>query len=439
MDGRVLDPRTADLNRLRRLPPHDLAETLYDLTPSELAHLFSRFGDEDLAEIVAVLDPHDAGRLILKLSSAQAADVLEEMPPDDAADVVEELSPSQARAIFQEMEPDEARELKALLAYPEGSAGHLMTPRYVAVSPDMTAEEALTALRHVAEEAETVYYVYVKDPETNKLLAVLPLYNLFFAKPQTPVRDIMNRDVAKVRAEDSQEEAARLLNQFHFIAVPVVDDADRLLGIITADDAAAVVREEAAEDIERIGGSQPLDEPYLTASPFTLARKRIGWLLLLFVAEAYTGTVLRHFQDELQRVVTLAFFIPLLIGTAGNTGSQTVTTVIRAMAMGEVRFRDAFRVWVKEIGTAIILATAIGLATVIRAWTLGVGTAVGLAVALAAAAIVTWAATVAAVLPLVLRRFRMDPAVVSAPLITTLVDGTGLIIYFEIARRILRL
>ncbi|HLE77568.1 MAG TPA: magnesium transporter [bacterium] len=439
MDGRVLDPRTADLARLRRLPPHDLAEILYDLNPSELAHLFTRFGDEDLADLVAELDPHDAGRLILKLSLAQAADVLEEMPPDDAADVVEELSPSQARAILQEMEPDEARQLKELLAYPEGSAGHLMTPKYVAVSPDMTAEEALVALRHVAEEAESVYYVYVKDPETNRLLAVLPLYNLFFAKPQTPVRDIMNRDVAKVRADAPQEEAARLLNQYHFIALPVVDDADRLLGIITADDAAAVLREEATEDIERLGGSQPLDEPYLTASPFTLARKRIGWLLLLFVAQAYTGTVMRHFQNDLQQVVALAFFIPLLIGTGGNTGSQTVTTVIRAMALGELRFRDAFRVWLKELGTAFILATAMALATLVRAWTLNVTTAIGLTVALAASAIVLWAATVAALLPLVLRRLRVDPAVVSAPLISTLVDGTGLIIYFEIARRVLRL
>jgi magnesium transporter len=439
VDGRVLDPKTTDLARLRGLAPHDLAEALYDLSPSELAHLFTRFGDEDLAELVAELDPHDAGRLILKLSHAQAADVLEEMPPDDAADVVEELTESQAHAILREMEPEEARELQELLAYPEGSAGHLMTPKYVSVSPDMTAEEAFAMLRHVAEEAETVNYVYVTEPDTNRLLAVLSLYNLFFSKPQVPVRDIMNKDVAKVRADAPQEEAARLLNQFHFLALPVVDANDRLLGIITADDAAAVLREEAAEDIERLGGAQPLDEPYLTASPFTLARKRIGWLLLLFVAEAYTGTVLRHFGDELQRVVALAFFIPLLIGTGGNTGSQTVTTVIRAMALGEVRFSDAFRVWLKEFGTAVILGTAIALAAIVRAWTLGVAPAVGLAVALAAAAIVVWAATVAAMLPMLLRRFRVDPAVVSAPLITTLVDGTGLIIYFEVARRVLRL
>lgn len=438
MPGRApLDPRTADAATLRALAPHDLAEVLFDLNATELAHLFQRFGDEDLAELVAELDPHDAARLILKLTGPQAADVLEEMPPDDAADVVEELSASEAAAILREMEPDEARELQALLAYPEGSAGHLMTPKYVSVSPDLTAEEALAVLRRVAEEVETIHYVYVTARETRRLLAVLSLYTLFFSKPQVPVREIMNRDVAKVRAEAPQEEAARLLNQYRFFALPVVDADDRLLGIITADDAAAVLREEATEDIERLGGAQPLDQPYLTASPFTLARRRIGWLFLLFVASAYTGTVLRHFGDELQRVVALTFFIPLLIGTGGNIGSQTVTTVIRAMALGEVRFRDAFRVWLKEIGTAVLLAAVLALATFVRAWTLGVTPTIGLAVALTAFAIVVWAATVAALLPLALQRLRVDPAVVSAPLITTLVDGTGLVIYFEIARRIL--
>jgi magnesium transporter len=218
-----------------------------------------------------------------------------------------------------------------------------------------------------------------------------------------------------------------------------VDFEDRLIGVIRADHIADVVEEEATEDIERLGGSQPLEEPYLGAGPLRLARKRIGWLLMLFAAEAYTGTVLRHFQDELQRVVALAFFIPLLIGTGGNTGSQTVTTVIRAMAVGEVEFRHLFSVWRKELSTALLLAAAIALAAVIRAWTLGVPEGVGLTVAMAAGTIVLWSATVAAILPLALRRLRVDPAVVSAPLITTLVDGTGLIIYFEIARFVLKL
>jgi magnesium transporter len=439
VEERVLDPKSIDMTRLRGLPPHDLTEALVALTPSELAGIFKRFGDEQLAELVSELDPYDAARIILKLSGPQGADVLEEMPPDDAADVVEELAPSQAEALLAEMEPREARELQELLAHPEDSAGSLMTPEFVSVTPEMTAEDALARLRHVAEEAETVYYTYVTDPETRKLLGVLPLHDLLFSKPHTPVRDIMRTDVVKVRNDTSQQEAAQLLDRHHFLALPVVDAGDRLLGIITADDAAELRLEEAAEDIERLGGAQPLDQPYLSAPPFTLARKRIGWLLLLFVAEAYTGSVMRHFENELTSVVALAFFIPLLIGTGGNTGSQTVTTVIRAMALGELRFQDTFRIWLKEIGTAAILATVMAAAAFVRAWSLKVTPTIGLTVALSISVIVLWAATVSAILPFLLRRLRVDPAVVSAPLITTLVDGTGLVIYFEIARRVLSL
>jgi magnesium transporter len=218
-----------------------------------------------------------------------------------------------------------------------------------------------------------------------------------------------------------------------------VDDHDRLLGIITADDAADVLLEEAGEDIERLGGSQPLDEPYLRASIVHLFRKRIVWLLVLFVAEAYTGTVLRHFEDTMAEMVSLAFFIPLLIGTGGNVGSQTVTTLVRAMGVGEVQFRDLFRVLGRELAVGLLLGTVMGAATFVRAWTLGIGMEIGPVVAVTATFIVVWSAAVSAVLPLILHRLKIDPAVVSAPLITTLVDGTGLFLYFTIARIMLGL
>jgi magnesium transporter len=242
-----------------------------------------------------------------------------------------------------------------------------------------------------------------------------------------------------VPASADQETVARLMLDRHLLAAPVVDEADRLIGIVTADDVADVVEEETTEDIERLGGSQPLDEPYLRAGPLALARKRVVWLMLLFLGATYTGTVLSHFESELGTVVALTFFIPLLIGTGGNVGSQTVMTVIRALAVGEVEVRDLFRVWLKEVTVGLMLGTVMGLASLGRALLLGVGPNVAGAVALSAAAIVLWAATVAAILPLVLHRLRIDPAVVSAPLITTVVDGTGLFIYLEIARRLLDL
>jgi magnesium transporter len=361
------------------------------------------------------------------------------MDPDDAADVVGELHPEEAEALLVEMEHEEAQDVRELLAYPPESAAGIMTPDFVAVAPYLTVDEALDQLGRVAEEAETIYYVYVTDPETRKLLGVLSLRSLALAPRWKLISQLMNTDVARIRADADQEEAARLLDKHSYLALPVVDDDDRLLGIITADDAADVLLEEVGEDMERLGGSLPLEEPYLRASLVHLFRKRIGWLLVLFVAEAYTGTVLRHFEATLSEMVSLAFFIPLLIGTGGNTGSQTVTTLVRAMAVGEVQFRDLWLVLRREICVGALLGVVMGMVTYVRAWTLGVGVEVGPVVAVTALFIVVWAAAVAAVLPLILHKLRIDPAVVSAPFISTLVDGAGLLLYFEVARFMLGL
>ena len=243
----------------------------------------------------------------------------------------------------------------------------------------------------------------------------------------------------RVRSTADRETAARLLTERNLLAIPVVDGDDRLLGIITEDDVADVLEAEATEDIERLGGMEPLNVPYRLSSVPLLVRKRIGWLLLLFVAEAYTGTVLRNFEDELAAVVALTFFIPLLIGTGGNIGSQTVTLIVRAMALNEVGFRDVGWIAFKEMRVGLILGVIMAVVAFGRAALLNVGPDIGLVVSITILAICLWAATIAAILPLGLRRIGIDPAVVSAPLITTLVDGTGLIIYFEVAKVVLHL
>ena len=430
-----------DLAVLRGAPAHELADALEELSPLELGLVFTRFGDEALAELVAELDPYDAARLLGKLSRAQAADVLEEMDPDDAADVVEELVPQEAEAILVEMERDEAEDVRELLSYPPDSAAGIMTPEFVSLPPDLTADQALAALRRVAEQAEQIYYAYVTEPGTDRLLGVLSLRNLVLSRPWTPIRELMVTDIARVRADEDQETAARLLDQRNLIALPVVDENDRLLGIITADDAADVLLEEAGEDIERLGGSEPLEEPYLRASVLHLVRKRVPWLMILFLGGAYTASVLEFFSDTLAELVALSFFIPMLIGTGGNVGSQTVTTLVRAMGVGEVDFNDLLRVLRRELMVGLILGFVMGLVAYVRAWTLGqeIGMRIGPVVGLSALLIVVWSATVAAVLPLVLHRLRVDPAVVSAPFITTLVDGTGLFVYFMLARLLIGL
>jgi magnesium transporter len=418
--------------------PAEWADLVPQLEPSEVAVLIQWLPDEEIALILEELPPHAAAQILRSLSANEAGELLREMDPDDAADVVELLPPAAADEILVRLSPEEAAEIRELSGYEPDSAGGIMTPAYVAVPRDATSAQATAAIRRLVDQAETVNYVYVVD-EARRLLGVLSLYRLLLSPDDTPVEKLMAPSTVRVRASADQETAARLLTDRNLLAIPVVDDEDHLLGIITEDDVADVLQAEATEDIERLGGSQPLNLPYRLAGVPLLVRKRVGWLLLLFVAQGYTGTVLRNFEGELAAVVALSFFIPLLIGTGGNVGSQTVTLVVRAMALGEVAMRDVAWLVFKELRVGLVMGALMGVAAVGQAWFLDVSPDIAMAVSIALVAICAWAATVAAALPLILRRVGVDPAVVSAPLISTLVDGTGLIIYFEIARVVLGL
>lgn len=421
-----------------RVSPHEWAAVVPLLASTEAAVLLEWLPDAEIPGLLAELDPSDAAEILSTMTHPEAASLLGAMAPDDATDVVVELPDHVAERILVHMEPEDAAELRGLLEYPPESAGGIMTPAFVAISPDMHAAQAIAALQRVAEEAETLYYVYVLD-EKDHLLGVLSLHRLVLTRPDSTIRELMISDPVRVHADTDQESAATLLTSHNLLALPVVDDDNRLLGIITQDDIADVIEAEATEDIERLGGSQPLEMPYRRAGVGTLVRRRIIWLLLLFVAEAYTGTVLRHYEEEIMQVVALSFFIPLLIGTGGNVGSQVTTTLVRAMAVGEVRLRDVRWVLGKEMVVGLILGLVMAVFAFGRSQILHVGTDVGLVIALTIMAICIWSATVAAVLPLILHKLRIDPAVVSAPLITTLVDGTGLVIYFTIAKFMLDL
>jgi magnesium transporter len=421
-----------------RVGPAEWADLVPQLEPNEVAVLLQWLPDEEIPALLEELPPSEAARILRTLAANEAAQLLEEMDPDDAADVVERLPQRDADEILLRLRPSQAAEIRELAVFPPDTAGGIMTPAFVAVTRDATAHEAIAAIRRLVDEAETVSYIYVTDEE-RRLLGVLSLYRLLLSPAQTPVVELMAPSTVRVRASADQEVAARLLTDRNLLAIPVVDEEEHLLGIITEDDVAEVLEAEATEDIERLGGSQPLNLPYRLASVPLLVRKRIAWLLLLFVAEAYTGTVLRNFEGELSSVVALSFFIPLLIGTGGNIGSQTVTLIVRSMALGEVSLRDIGWIILKELRVGLFLGGVMAVVAFGRAALLGVGPDIGMVVSLTILAICVWSATVAASLPLLLRRLRIDPAVVSAPLITTLVDGTGLIIYFEIAKFVLRL
>lgn len=390
------------------------------------------------------------------MTPAAAALSLERVPIPDAVHAVETLEYSQAAKVLDVAQPDLAvailrglpgadfiiaqlsdtsrEQFTELMRWPAESAASRMNPRFLTIESDTTAGEAMHKLREFLGRAETIAYVYIT--EQSRFHGVISFRDLALADPGTAVSELANTETVEIDPLADQEEAAQLLNTYRLVALPVVQD-DVVIGIITVDDVADILKEEGTEDAEKQGASTPLGVPYLKASPWLLWRKRIVWILVLFVAESYTGTVLRAFEDQLEAVISLAFFIPLLIGTGGNTGTQITTTLVRAMAVGEVSMRDLGKVLRKEISTGFLIGACMAVAGIARAWILGVGPEVAIVVAVTVAAIVIWSSIVASILPMVLQKFKKDPAVVSGPFITTLVDGTGLIIYFEIAKLVL--
>jgi magnesium transporter len=414
----------------------DQAEFFAELEDEDQVALLPELSPEASADILEELDNEQAAQLIGALPDAMVVRIVEEMEPDEAADVLAELNPIRAEALVSALEdPDEVR---PLLVHPDESAGGLMTSEFIALRRRMTAQEAINALRRWHPNAEAVYYLYVADRE-GKLCGVVSLRKLVVSDPGSLIMEIMDQSVITVRDDMDQEEVARIMGRYGFMALPVVDSNGRMIGVITGDDIIQVMEEEATEDIQKFGGAEPLERGYLDTSPLQITRKRIGWLLLLFFTATLTGSVLRYFQDELQAVVALVIFIPLLIGTGGNAGSQTTATVIRALAIGDVSTSEAFRVWWHEARIGILLGLGMAVIAYVRAITWEPNAPLALTVALATVGVVVWATGVGAVLPLLAAKLKIDPAVVSGPVMSTLVDATGLLIYLWIARWILGL
>ncbi len=416
--------------------PGEREHQLAALSGTDLHSLGELVDTDSGIELLESIDNPLGAALLRELPTPRAAGFLDLLDSDHAADLLREVDEAQREDWLKSIPLERANVLRGLLAWPQDSAAAHMVPETLTVGPTMTAAEAVDAIRghasRMRSDSRTGAYIYVTDDQ-NHLLGVVPFRNLVLAAADRVVADMMDDDVVTLSPLTDQEDAASLLIDHRLVALPVVDADGRLIGVLTADDAAGVAEEEATEDAEKQGGSAPLEVPYLWASPWLLWRKRIVWLLVLFVAEAYTGTVLRAFEDELEAVVALAFFIPLLIGTGGNTGTQITTTLVRAMATGNVRILDIPKILAKEMTTGSMIALTMALAATIRAWTLGVGPEVTVTVSLTVAAIVLWASFVSSILPLVLKKLRVDPAVVSAPMIATIVDGTGLLLYFWIA------
>ncbi|OAN41940.1 magnesium transporter [Mycolicibacterium iranicum] len=434
----LIEPGQDGLNDwLKAVPePAERSHQLAKLSRAELGKLGEVLDTRSAKVLLESVDDELAARAMSAMEPAVAAPLISALDTDHAADILRGMPTAARESVLSRIPARRAATLRRVLQWPKDSAAAHMNPEALTISSSLTVSDAVELLRlHAAElaaDTETTAYIYVTDSH-GRLVGVVAFRDLVLAEADRVVAELMNDDLLWVSPLTGVEDAIRALEDLHLVAVPVVDADMRLLGILTLSTAAELAGEEATADAERQGGSQPLEIPYMRASPWHLWRKRVGWLLLLFVAEAYTGTVLRHFEEEMEAVVALAFFIPLLIGTGGNTGTQITTTLVRALATGDVRFRDVPSVVAKELSTGMLIALTMGLAAVIRAWTLGVGPEVTLCVALTIAAIVLWSSLIASILPPLLKKLRLDPALVSAPAIATIVDGTGLIIYFMIA------
>lgn len=431
LDQKDLETATVLLQALRVA---DQAILVNELDEEDTLALLPHLPPADSADILEELDDEYAAELVAELPTATVVRIVDEMEPDEAADLLGDLEPEQARAVLAAME--DPHEVRPLLLHADESAGGLMTSEYLALRRRMTAAEALQAIRVWNPEAESIYYFYVVDAYGH-LVGVLTLRELVMADPLSPVNDIMETEVISVVAGTDQEEVARLTSRYGLLALPVVDAENRLIGVITVDDVLGVLEAEATEDIQRMGGAQPLERPYLDTPVLSVTQKRIGWLLLLFVTESLTGSVLRHFEEEIQAVVALSFFIPLLIGTGGNAGSQTTSTIIRALAVGDINVRDAFHALWHELRTGLLLGLGMSVVAYFRALMWGTTSQLAITVAVSIMAIVVWANMLGALLPLLAARLKIDPTVVSGPAMSTLVDATGLFIYFTIARIII--
>ncbi|MFM4963998.1 magnesium transporter [Aeromonas bivalvium] len=416
------------------LAPDARADQLLALRQEELNCLFDTLGPSS-ARLLALLATPCGARLLLRLHPSVLALVQAGVARRDLLAMVRSLGKRDRATLMANLPQAVATQLEGLLRWPSESVGAHMRHDFFTLKGEESIARARQRTHDAWDNAEVFQDIYVVD-EAGRLLGALSLKALLVADPEQRVGELMESDLIRLDVRMDQELAARILVERDLLSLPVECDG-RLLGIFHLDDAADILELESTEDAELQGGSSPLEIPYLHATPWQLWRKRIAWLLILFVAEAYTGTVLRAFEEQLEAAIALAFFIPLLIGTGGNSGTQITTTLVRAMAVGEVSLRNLGTVLRKEISTAMLVSAAIALAAWVRAWSLGVGMEVGLVVTLTIIAIVLWSAIVASIIPLLLRRLRMDPAVVSAPFISTLVDGTGLIIYFEIAKLIL--
>ncbi|MBI3851689.1 MAG: magnesium transporter [Verrucomicrobia bacterium] len=455
MIGNLLQPELAELirqrnfNQLREIlcgfKPPDLAEIFTDLKPDEEAVLLRILPHELAADVFEYLSLEDQEQLVHALGNEQVAQILNDLSPDDRTALLEELPAAATQKLLNLLSPEERKIAADLLGYPKDSIGRRMTPEYVAIKKTWTVEEVLAHLRREGRRRESLNQLYVVD-EKGKLVDWVRLRNLVVAEPSTPVVELLeNRNIA-LRATDDQETAIAAFKKYDVTILPVMDVKDVLVGVVTVDDVLDLAEKEATEDIQKLGGMEALDAPYLKIGLLSMIKKRAGWLSILFVSEMFTATAMGYFEGEIAKAAVLALFLPLILSSGGNSGSQATSLIIRAMAVRDVDLRDWWRVLRRELLAGVALGAVLATIVLIRIFlwphkeTLYTEhyALVAFTVSISLVGVVLWGSVVGSMLPFVLRRLGFDPAASSAPFVATLVDVTGIIIYFNVAYQILR-
>ncbi|HEY2734749.1 MAG TPA: magnesium transporter [Polyangiales bacterium] len=429
-----------------RISADQLRKSWSVMPPAERIENFQTIERGESDEFFLALSAQDQATLLLAMVPGERRLWVRVLAPDDAADVIQQMPEDQRAAYLEMLDDPTRREVSALMAYAEDAAGGLMSPRFARLRPDMTVGEAIRYLQRQAQEKlETIYYAYVLDQE-QRLRGVVSFRDLFAANGDKPVSAVMHTDIVSVPEEMNQREVAEIIANRDLQAIPVVDAEGHMKGIVTVDDIVDVVQRAATEDIQKIGGMEALDTPYMQTSMFAMIKKRGGWLSALFLGEMLTASAMGYYEDEIAHAVILALFVPLIISSGGNSGSQATTLIIRAMALGEVNVRDWWRIIYRELTAGFLLGCLLATIGLLRIliWQSIFHTygehyvRVAFAVALSLMGVVTWGTVAGSMLPFAIRRMGFDPASASAPFVATLVDVTGLMIYFNVAQVILR-
>ncbi len=427
--------------------PNDIAGLFDALEPQRIPVMYRLLPKELAAEVFVEMEPDAQELLIRGFSDNELKEVLDELYVDDAADIVEEMPANVVKRILKQADPEMRFAINQILRYAENSAGSIMTTEYVSLRPQMTVEEAILRIRRQGVDKETIYTCYVTDSGRHLLGLVTVKDLLLCDDDETKVQDIMITNLIFATTSTDQEEVAQMLSKYNFLAMPVVDAESRMVGIITFDDAMDVLEEEATEDMELMSGMTPSEKPYLKSSPVELFKNRFPWLSLMMVSATFTGLIMTAFEDALAQVIALSAFIPMLMGTGGNSGSQSSVTVIRGLSLGELKFRDIGIVLWKELRTALLCGIGLAAVCFVKIWLVDkllfgnahITLMVDLVVCCALCVTVIIAKAVGAVLPMIAKVLGADPAVMASPFITTIVDAVSLLVYFLFAKLLLGL